>query len=54
MIQCGAEQPRHVHQSAEQIWIATKGTGSLLLADEKEMSFEQGDVVRFADGIFMY
>ncbi len=50
IVQCGSEQPRHAHQSSEQIWIATKGTGILLLADEKEQIFEQGDVVRFADG----
>ena len=44
-----AEQPRHIHESSEQIWYATKGCGKLLLADDKEMDFKAGDVVRFAD-----
>ena len=44
-----AEQPRHTHEFSEQIWYAVKGTGTLLLADNKEMAFNLGDVVRFAD-----
>ncbi len=44
-----AEQPRHTHEFSEQIWYAVKGTGILLLADNKEMAFNVGDVVRFAD-----
>lgn len=44
------EQPRHTHASSEQIWIATKGKGLLLLADYKEMEFTEGDVVRFING----
>lgn len=44
-----AEQPRHTHDFSEQIWYAVKGSGTLLLADDKEMSFNVGDVVRFAD-----
>ena len=50
IVQSGAEQPRHTHETSEQIWIATKGKGMLLLADDKELLFEPGDVVRFADG----
>ena len=45
----GACQPRHTHDASEQIWYATKGCGKLLLADGKEMGFQTGDVVRFAD-----
>ena len=45
----GASQPRHTHDASEQIWYATKGTGVLLLAEEQEMEFCAGDVVRFAD-----
>lgn len=41
---------RHQHEHSEQIWIAMKGTGILLLADEKTKEFSEGDVVRFADG----
>lgn len=46
----GACQPRHFHESSEQIWYATKGKGLLLLADNMEKEFSEGDVVRFADG----
>lgn len=45
----GASQPRHKHDTSEQIWYAIQGSGKLLLADEKEMIFKSGDVVRFAD-----
>lgn len=48
-LEVGAIQPRHKHDSSEQIWYAIQGTGKLLLADEKEMIFTAGDVVRFAD-----
>ena len=48
-LEVGAIQPRHKHNSSEQIWYAIQGTGKLLLADEKEMIFTAGDVVRFAD-----
>lgn len=46
----GASQPRHKHDSSEQIWYAVKGKGKLLLADDQEKNFCCGDVVRFADG----
>ena len=49
-LEVGACQPRHIHEASEQIWYATKGTGKLLLADDKEKEFCAGDVVRFADG----
>lgn len=45
----GASQPRHKHDTSEQIWYAVQGSGKLLLADDKEMIFKAGDVVRFAD-----
>ena len=45
----GASQPRHKHDTSEQIWYAIKGSGKLLLADDKEMVFKAGDVVRFAE-----
>ncbi len=48
-LEAGACQPRHKHNASEQIWYATKGTGKLLLADDKTMEFSAGDVVRFAD-----
>lgn len=48
-LEVGASQPRHKHDTSEQIWYAVQGSGKLLLADEKEMIFKAGDVVRFAD-----
>lgn len=48
-LEVGAIQPRHKHDSSEQIWYAIQGTGKLRLSDEKEMIFTAGDVVRFAN-----
>lgn len=48
-LEVGASQPRHKHDTSEQIWYAIKGSGKLLLADDKEMIFKAGDVVRFAE-----
>lgn len=45
----GACQPRHLHETSEQIWYALRGTGVLLLADEQERPWQVGDVVRFAE-----
>lgn len=45
----GACQPRHIHESSEQIWYALAGSGRLLLAEGAEKPFRTGDVVRFAD-----
>ncbi len=49
LVQPGSEQGRHTHESSEQIWIALKGTGTLLLADGQTEQFSEGDVARFAD-----
>jgi quercetin dioxygenase-like cupin family protein len=48
-LEVGACQPRHMHETSEQIWYAIQGHGKLLLADDTEKEFEAGDVVRFAD-----
>lgn len=48
-LEAGACQPRHIHKASEQIWYAIKGSGRLLLSDEKEQKFMAGDVVRFTD-----
>lgn len=45
----GANQPRHVHKTSEQIWIAVEGRATLLIESGKEVEFVEGDVVRFAD-----
>ncbi len=48
-LEVGASQPRHKHDTSEQIWYAVKGTGKLLLANDKEIIFNSGDVVRFEE-----
>jgi quercetin dioxygenase-like cupin family protein len=40
----------HRHKSAEQVWVALAGRGTLLLDDERTEAFAAGDVARFADG----
>jgi len=45
----GVKNPPHRHQLSEQIWIALRGSGRLLLEDGKTTSFVEGDVVRFED-----
>ena len=45
----GAKNPSHSHESSEQIWIALRGKGTLLLENDKVMPFGEGDVVRFED-----
>jgi quercetin dioxygenase-like cupin family protein len=46
----GATQPRHCHQSSEQIWVALEGAGMLLLGDGATRSFKAGEAARFAEG----
>ena len=48
-LEAGASQPRHIHETSEQIWYAVKGRGKLLLENDAVMPFCEGDVVRFAD-----
>ena len=45
----GARNPPHRHASSEQVWIALRGKGQLLVEDEKTVSFAAGDIVRFED-----
>ena len=46
----GAVNPPHRHEKSEQIWVAISGAGILLLGDERTLPFQEGDVVRFAEG----
>lgn len=46
----GATSPRHQHATSEQVWVALRGRGTLLLADSTTAPFSEGDVVRFAEG----
>jgi quercetin dioxygenase-like cupin family protein len=45
----GARNPPHRHASSEQIWVAVRGSGLLLLEGGATRAFAQGDVVRFED-----
>lgn len=49
-VQPGAGQPRHKHDSSEQIWVAIEGAATLLLADSATRTLNAGEVARFADG----
>ena len=46
----GARNPPHAHANSEQVWVALRGEGQLLLGDTATIPFGEGDVVRFADG----
>jgi len=46
----GAVNSRHRHAASEQVWVALRGAGILLLANDATAPFAEGDVVRFAEG----
>ena len=46
----GAKSPRHAHPTSEQVWVALRGNGVLLLEGHATAPFAEGDVVRFAEG----
>ena len=46
----GAVNPPHRHETSEQVWVAISGAGTLLLEGQRTIPFQEGDVVRFADG----
>jgi quercetin dioxygenase-like cupin family protein len=45
----GARNPPHRHASSEQVWVALRGSGTLLLENGQTVPFSEGDVVRFGD-----
>jgi quercetin dioxygenase-like cupin family protein len=45
----GARNPPHRHAASEQIWVALRGSGRLMLEGGATRPFAQGDVVRFED-----
>ena len=45
----GSINPRHFHELSEQVWVALEGSGALLLANDKQIEFNAGDVVRFSE-----
>lgn len=46
----GATNPRHAHTTSEQVWVALRGSGVLLLEGVTTKPFAEGDVVRFTEG----
>jgi quercetin dioxygenase-like cupin family protein len=46
----GAKNPPHVHAASEQVWVALRGSGLLLLGGSATAPFSEGDVARFAEG----
>ena len=49
LVEPGAVNPRHRHATSEQVWVALRGSGLLLLANDATIPFSAGDVARFAD-----
>lgn len=50
IVKPGAKNPPHRHATSEQVWIALRGSGQLLLDEGKVISFAEGDIARFEDG----
>ena len=48
----GSRNPPHRHATSEQVWVALRGQGRLLLADAATLPFAAGDVVRFEENEF--
>jgi quercetin dioxygenase-like cupin family protein len=46
----GGKNPPHRHAESEQIWVALRGSGHLLLEGGATMAFGEGDIARFEDG----
>jgi quercetin dioxygenase-like cupin family protein len=49
-VEPGARNPPHRHATSEQVWIALRGSGQLLLDGGRALPFTEGDVARFEDG----
>lgn len=50
VLEPGAVNNRHRHATSEQVWVALRGSGVLLVANDAEIPFAAGDVARFEDG----
>ena len=46
----GGVNVRHRHAASEQTWVALRGAGILLLANDETVPFSAGDIARFAEG----
>ena len=42
----GSVSKRHAHSRSEQIWIIERGTGLLLMGEEKQAELRAGDIIR--------
>lgn len=49
VMQPGAINPPHRHPASEQIWVALRGSGHLIVEGDVRVPFAEGDVARFAD-----
>ena len=49
VLEPGAVNPRHQHATSEQVWVALRGSGLLLLANDATVPFSAGHVARFED-----
>ena len=49
-VEPGASNPPHRHPTSEQVWVALRGSGHLLLHAGRTEAFREGDIVRFEDG----
>lgn len=49
VMQPGARNPPHRHHTSEQIWVALRGSGQLLVEGDQRVAFAAGDIARFAD-----
>ena len=50
VVKPGGVNARHHHAASEQTWVALRGAGILLLANDATVPFSAGDIVRFAEG----
>jgi quercetin dioxygenase-like cupin family protein len=50
VLQPGAKNPPHRHKTSEQVWVALRGAGQLMLDEGTTLAFAAGDTVRFEDG----
>jgi quercetin dioxygenase-like cupin family protein len=49
-VEPGGTNPPHRHAESEQIWVALKGSGHLIVEGGTTMPFVEGDIARFEDG----
>ena len=50
VVEPGGVNARHRHAASEQVWVALRGSGILLLANDAIAPFSAGDIARFVEG----